>query len=67
VPSVSDYQQFMTEYMLEARKENLCEGRTFFLYKRLNVENVENSSKPGFYRNMREGYVLPIPNSESPF
>ena len=67
VPTVSDYQQFMTEYMLEARKESLCEGRTFFLYKRLNVETVENSSKPGFYRNMREGYVLPIPNSESPF
>ncbi len=65
--TVSEYEQFLQELILEARKENLCEGRNFHLYKRLNIESVESSSRPGFYRNMREGYVLPIPTSESPF
>ena len=45
----------------------MCEGQVFYMYKRRNVEKVLNSSKPGFYRNMAEGYVLPIPTSESPF
>ena len=65
--TVTTAEQLKEEILLDARKDLMNEGQVFFMYKRLNVEKVENSSKPGFYRNMAEGYVLPIPTSESPF
>ncbi len=65
--NVTNAEQLREEILLDARKDLMNEGQVFFMYKRLNVEKVESSSKPGFYRNMAEGYVLPIPTSESPF
>lgn len=57
----------MDEIILDARKDLMAEGQLFFMYKRLNIEKVESSSRPGTYKNMRDGYVLPVPTSESPF
>ena len=65
--TVTTAEQLKDEILLDARKDLMNEGQVFFMYKRLNVDKVESSSKPGFYRNMAEGYVLPIPTSESPF
>ena len=55
------------EIILDMRKDLMAEGQLFFMYKRLNMDKVINSSNPSFYRNMQDGYVLPIPTSESPF
>jgi hypothetical protein len=65
--TVTTPEQLREEILLDAQKDLMCEGQVFFMYKRLNVDKVLNSSNPGFYRNMAEGYVLPIPTSESPF
>ena len=65
--SVTTAEQLKEEILLDARKDLMCEGQIFFMYKRLNREQVPSASRPGFYKNMREGYVLPIPTSESPF
>lgn len=65
--TVTTPEQLREEILLDAQKDLMCEGQVFFMYKRRNVEKVLNSSAPGFYRNMAEGYVLPIPTSESPF
>ena len=59
--------ELMDEIILDARKDLMCEGQMFFMYKRLNKEMVPSASRPGFNKNMREGYVIPIPTSESPF
>ena len=65
--TVSTPAQLKDEILLDARKDLMCEGQVFFMLKRRNIESIESSSRPGFYRNMTEGYVLPIPTSESPF
>lgn len=65
--SVTTPEQLMDEIILDARKDLMCEGQMFFMYKRLNIEMVPSASRPGFNKNMREGYVIPIPTSESPF
>ena len=65
--TVTNEDQLMNELLLDARKDLMTEGQMFFMYKRLDIENVESASNPGFFKNMRTGYVLPIPTSESPF
>ena len=65
--SATTKEKVLEEIILDMRKDLMAEGQLFFMYKRLNVEKVVNSSNTAFYRNMRDGYVLPIPTSESPF
>lgn len=65
--TVSTAEQLRDEIITDARKDLMCEGQLFFMYKRLNLENVESASRPGSYKNMLSGYVLPVPTSESPF
>lgn len=65
--TVTTSEQLMDEILLDARKDLMCEGQMFFMYKRLNIEMAESASEQGTYRNMRAGYVVPIPTSESPF
>lgn len=60
-------EELMEEIILDARKDFLCEGQTFYMYKRLNLQFVPNASQPGTDKPMQNGYVLPIPTSESPF
>lgn len=65
--TVSTPEQLIEEIILDARKEFLCEGNMFYMYKRLNRLQVPSSSDPGTMRDMSTAYVLPIPSSESPF
>ena len=65
--TVSSDEQLMNEILIDARKDLMCEGQLFYMYKRLNIKSVDSSSKPGALKNMQQGYVLPIPTSESPF
>lgn len=65
--TVSTSDQLMEEIILDARKEFLCEGNMFYMYKRLNILQVPNSSYPGTMRDMSSAYVLPVPSSENPF
>lgn len=60
-------EELMDEIIMDARKDLICEGQTFFLYKRLNLPTVPSASRPGTEKPMEAGYVLPIPTSESPF
>ena len=60
-------EKVLDEIILDMRKDLMTEGQLFFMYKRLNMEKVVNSSNTSLYRNMRDGYVIPIPTSESPF
>jgi hypothetical protein len=60
-------EKVLDEIILDMRKDLMAEGQLFFMYKRLNMEKVVNSSNTSLYRNMRDGYVIPIPTSESPF
>lgn len=62
--TVKDGQQLMEEIILDIRKEDLGEGRTFFTYKRLNLDRIPNSDGKGDIQ-ARGGYVLPIPISET--
>lgn len=65
--TASTAEELMEEIILDARKDFLCEGQTFFLYKRLNLQTVPSASRPGTEKSMQNGYVIPIPTSESPF
>lgn len=65
--SVTTAEQLLEEIILDARKDFLCEGQTFFMYKRLNIASAPSSSVPGGLRDMQPGYVLPVPTSENPF
>ena len=60
-------EELLEEIITDARKDLMCEGQVFYMYKRLNRENVPSSSQPGTQKNMAAGYVLPVPTSESPF
>ena len=65
--SASSAEDLLEEIITDARKDLMCEGQVFFMYKRLNRRNVPSASNPGSDKVMTPGYVLPIPTSESPF
>lgn len=65
--TVSTAEQLMEEIILDARKDFLCEGNMFYMYKRLNIREVPSASESGAVKDMTAGYVLPVPASESPF
>lgn len=65
--TVSTPEQLMDEIILDARKDFLCEGNMFYMYKRLNITEVPSASESGAMKDMTAGYVLPVPTSESPF
>ena len=65
--SASSSEDLLEEIITDARKDLMCEGQVFFMYKRLNRRNVPSASNPGSDKLMTPGYVLPIPTSESPF
>ncbi len=65
--TVSTKEQLLDEILLDARKEFLCEGNIFYMYKRLGVKSVQDSSNPSAMKDMSAGYVLPVPTSENPF
>ena len=65
--SVTTAEQLMDEIVLDARKEFLCEGNMFYMYKRLNYKELPSSSVPGGTKDATSAYVLPVPTSESPF
>ena len=65
--TISSADKILDEILLDARKDLMTEGQIFYMYKRLNIKDVVNSSNPGFYRDMQKGYVLTPPQSESPF
>ena len=60
-------EELLDEIITDARKDLMCEGQMFFMYKRLNKATVPSSTVPGTQKQMSAGYVLPIPASESPF
>ena len=60
-------EELLEEIITDARKDLMCEGQVFFMYKRLNRATVPSSTLPGTQKQMSQGYVLPIPTSESPF
>jgi hypothetical protein len=60
-------EELLEEIITDARKDLMCEGQVFYMYKRLNRETVPSSSQPGTQKNMAAGYVIPVPTSESPF
>ncbi len=62
--TVTSSDELMNEIILDARKEFLGEGQTFFLFKRLNIQQIESQDETGSV-NMSGNYVLPIPDSES--
>ena len=66
--SVSSAQDLIDEIVLDARKEFLCEGNMFYMYKRLNMTQIPSSSSPGTMKTTSaSAYVLPVPESENPF
>lgn len=65
--SVDSAEKLMDEIILDARKDFLCEGNIFYMYKRLDMKSVPSSSIPGAMRDMSSAFVMPIPKSESPF
>ena len=65
--SVTTAEQLLDETVLDARKDFLCEGNMFYMYKRLNYKELPNASHPGTMKDASAAYVLPIPTSESPF
>lgn len=66
--SVSSAQELIDEIVLDARKDFLCEGNMFYMYKRLNMAQLPSSSNPGTMKTTSAAvYVLPIPESENPF
>jgi len=60
-------EELLEEIVTDARKDLMCEGQVFFMYKRLNMATVPSSTLPGTDKQMAPGYVLPVPTSESPF
>ncbi len=65
--TVTTPEQLMDEIVLDARKDFLCEGNMFYMYKRLNYKELPSSSHPGAQKDASAAYVFPIPTSESPF
>lgn len=65
--TVRTKEDLLEEILLDARKEFLCEGTVFYMYKRLNTKYVQDSSNPSAMKDMTAGYVLPVPTSENPF
>lgn len=65
--SVSSADALKDEIVLDARKEFLCEGNMFYMYKRLNYSQIPSSSVPGTMKDASSAYVLPVPTSESPY
>ena len=65
--NAANEEELLEEIILDARKDLMCEGQIFFMYKRLDIKKVPSSSNPGSDKVMTPGYVLPIPTSESPF
>ena len=65
--SASNEDDLLEEIITDARKDLMCEGQVFFMYKRLNRRYVPSASNPEVDKLMTSGYVLPIPTSESPF
>lgn len=65
--SAASEDELLEEIILDARKDLMCEGQVFFMYKRLNRRQVPSASNPGSNKVMTSGYVLPVPTSESPF
>ena len=60
-------EELLEEIIIDARKDLMCEGQIFYMYKRLDRLNVPSGSNPGTDKVMTPGYVLPVPTSESPF
>ncbi len=63
--TVQDADDLMEEIIMDARKEFLGEGQTFFLYKRLNMSMIDSGNDGGTQIDMSGSYVLPVPTSES--
>lgn len=64
--TVKTPEQLNEEIRLDRRKETLAEGETFYMYKRLNSDNIPNSNGQGTI-SMAGAYVLPIPISETTY
>jgi hypothetical protein len=56
-----DPDDYYTTLINEYKKEFMGEGQMFFLYKRLNIEYLPNSSESMI---LTKGYTFPIPDSE---
>lgn len=65
--SVKTAEQLMEEIVMDARKDFLCEGNMFYMYKRLNYKQLPSASRPGEMKDASFAYVFPVPTSESPF
>ena len=65
--TVTTAEQLKEEILLDARKDLMCEGQVFYMYKRMNRQTTPSASAPGQEKQMQSGYVLPVPTSESPF
>ena len=66
--TAANKEDVLSEIVSEVRKDLMCEGQVFYLYKRLNKETIPSSTKPGTQIQMNSAnYIIPIPTSESPF
>lgn len=62
--TVKTKEQLLNEIILDIRKENLSEGKTFFTYKRMGINLVSDSDEKGKI-DLAPFFVLPIPESET--
>lgn len=62
--TVSTPEEVRSFIVNDARREFMCEGQLFYLYKRLNMDVIDESGKSSFNKSY---FVLPIPNIELEF